>query len=70
MRTCLCDHSAGFAGVVLQSREAEDVVSDSGLSDCFLEIFSSRNRLPAPACSGIISARTLSNSGKAAEAHT
>ena len=65
MRTCLCDHSAGFAAVVLQSREAENEVSDSGPSDYLLAIFQQQEPAPAAAaCSGMISA----SSGKAAKA--
>ena len=63
MRTCLCDHAAGSASVVLQSREAEDEVSDSGLSGFAFGDFQQQEPAPtALACSGIISA----NSAKAA----
>ena len=48
-----------LCGVVLQSREAEDEVSDSGLSDCALGDFQQQEPAPAAvACSGIISANS------------
>ena len=64
MRTCLCDHSAGFASVVLQSREAEDEVSDSGLSGFPFADFQQQEPAPtAVACSGIISAISAKAAG-------
>ena len=45
--------------MVLQNREAEDEVSDSGLSDCALGDFQQQEPAPAAvACSGIISANS------------